>query len=397
MLKKLNACDYFIIIWALYYLQGVLYPQGIINQMLQLVMILWSGVVAFKYIILPHKSSILKATFLLVFMYCIYGGWIILFGSNVVFYDGNSPMDYTYLQNSLRSLLPIFLFFHYTKGGLLNNKKIIIYTILFLLLSIVQYYKNKYDYLIEFDGEEITNNVAYKFLSLMPLIYFFRNRPFWQYVLLIVIALFVVSGMKRGAILIGGLAMILFLYSNFKAGKRKRKLLILVLSSLIVVGSYYYVSYMMQTSDYFVKRLEQTAEGNSSGRDIIYGSLWRAFQEDQNVLHILFGRGANATIGIAGNYAHQDWLETLINNGVIGTLILFSFFFISLRTVYLKRKLFPPYMYYSFVILICIMFAKTIFSMSIQDLELSQTLLLGYFAYWSTRPKEEVNQHLLKN
>ena len=385
MFKKLNACDYYIAIWALYYLQGVLYPQGIINRLLQLIMILWAGIVAVKSLNLALKSPFLKVILYLVLMYCIYGGWIILFGDDVAY-----RKDYIYLQNSLNSLLPIFLFFYYTKKRLITSNRILIYSVIFILFSIVMFYKNKYSVLATRDAEEITNNMGYLFVSLLPLVFFFNKRPILQYTLLSVIGVFIFMGMKRGAILIGSLSIIFFIYSNFKSANRKQKIGILLLSIGIIIGAMYYLSYMMQSSDYFVRRIEQTAEGNSSGRDRIYGSIWEAFINEPNILYFLLGHGANATIGVAGNYAHNDWLETIFNNGIIGGLILLSFFVIMAKTVYKQRHRFPKYMYYSFFLVLFISFAKTIFSMSIQNLNTSQTLLLGYFAYWSTRPKEEL-------
>lgn len=389
MLKKLNACDYYIAIWALYYLQGVLYPQGIINRLLQLIMILWAGIVTIKSLKSALKSPFLKVTLYLVLMYCIYGGWIILFG-NVPNKSGWAPPTYIYLQVSLNSLLPIFLFFHYTKKGLVNTNIIIRYSIIFLLVSIVMFYKNKYSLMEKLNHEEVTNNMGYLFVSLIPLVFFFNKRPILQYALLATIGAFIFMGFKRGAMLIGSLSIIFFIYSNFKSANKKQKIGIMLLSIGIIIVAVYYLSYMMQSSDYFKRRIEQTIEGDSSGRDVIYGSAWDKFLNETNLFYLLFGHGADATVGITGNYAHQDWLEILINNGIIGVLILLSFFAVMAKTTYKQRHRFPPYMYYSFGVVLFISFSKTIFSMSIQDMHISQTLLLGYFAYWSTRPKEEL-------
>lgn len=389
MFKKLNACDYYIAIWSLYYLQGVLYPQGIINRLLQLIMILWAGIITIKSLKYAFKSPFLKVTLCLVLMYCIYGGWIIVFG-NVPNKYGWAPPTYIYLQVSLNSLLPIFLFFYYTKKGLVNTNIIIRYSIIFLLVSIVMFYKNKYSLMEKLNNEEITNNMGYLFLSLLPLAFFFNKRPILQYILLAIIGIFILMGMKRGAILIGSISIVFFLYSSFKSANKKKKIGIVLLSIGIIIGGIYYISDMMQTSDFFMRRIEQTLEGDTSNRDTIYGSIWKTFLNESNIFYFVFGRGADASIGIVGNYAHQDWLETLINNGIIGGLILLSFFVVMAKTAYKQRHRFPKYMYYSFLLVLFISFAKTIFSMSIQDMHISQTLLLGYFAYWSTRPKEEL-------
>lgn len=390
MFKNFNRCDGYILLWVLYYMQGVLYPQGIINQLLQLIMILLASIETIKLLSTKEKTPILKSTLYLVLMYCIYGMWVIIFGSDVVFHDGTRPSNYVYLQTSLNSLLPIFMFYNYSRKGLLNERKIIIYTIVFLVVTILFYIKNKYSVMAELNRDEITNNIGYKFVSLLPLLFFYYKKPFLQYILLGICGVFILNGMKRGAILIGGLSIIILLYSNNKGVSRKRKAINTLLTVAILIGAVYYIVDMLQSSDYFVRRIEQTIDGNSSGRDLIYASIWNAFINESNPLYFIFGHGANATIGVAGNFAHQDWLETIYNNGVLGGMVLLSFFIVITKTVYKQRRRFPYYMYYSFFILLFICFSKTLFSMSIQNLDLSQSLLLGYFAYWSTRPKEEV-------
>ena len=80
---------------------------------------------------------------------------------------------------------------------------------------------------------------------------------------------------------------------------------------------------MMSNSEYFVSRYEQTLEGNTSGRNDIYENLWNTLLLEPNPLYFYLGRGANSTLNIVGNGAHQDWLETFCNNGLLGVIILF--------------------------------------------------------------------------
>ena len=75
--------------------------------------------------------------------------------------------------------------------------------------------------------EEITNNAAYEFLNLIPLIYFFYKKNYFQYVLLGIICLFMIAGMKRGAMLIGGISILFFIYSNLKGSSYKKKIIII--------------------------------------------------------------------------------------------------------------------------------------------------------------------------
>lgn len=380
--------------WCLYMLQDVLYPSGMINQMLQLIMLLWGLIALYKYATNTNiHSPFLKATFLLVSMYVLYGGVHIIWGKGVVKEYDVVP-TYYYLRSALNSLVPIFLFYYFSHKKYLTSDRIRIYLPIFIFVCILIYYKNKVYVMQDTGREEIANNMAYMFTSLIPMLFFFDKKAIWQYFQLVIIMLFVFMGMKRGAMLVGGACTIILLYANFKNAKGKESFFIVFLSIALIVGLVYYIESLMNNSAFFVHRIEQTLEGHTSNRDIIYGRIWQTVIKEHNVFYLLFGRGANSTITVAGNYAHQDWLEILCNNGIVGVLILLFFFHTLGKMTRNSRKRFPLMMYYSFVTLFFTSFIKTMFSMSIQNLDLTQTLLLGYFAYWSNCSSSLINNRI---
>ena len=166
-------------------------------------------------------------------------------------------------------------------------------------------------------------------------------------------------GMKRGVILIGAVSSIILLYTNIKNSSRGTKLLFAVLTIAIIVGISKYIGYMMENSAYFTARIEQTLEGDASGRDIIYTNLWNALLYESRPFYFYFGRGADSTLRVAGSFAHQDWLETFCNNGLIGVLILFYFFYTFGKNVWKSRQYFPRMMFYSFATLFIIVFSNS--------------------------------------
>lgn len=374
--RRFNQCDVFVALWGLYYLQGVLYPQGLINQMIQLLMILM-GLVSFVKCLTMPTPGLIKATVVLVLMYVVYGTAIILFGDGIGW-----TTDSTYLKSSFNSLLPIFYFFSQSKCGNLTEWRIKIYTL--VMIAVVCLYFTYFGQMTAAnrDEDEITNNVGYMFVALIPFVYFYYEKPIIQYVLLAILMMYILMGMKRGAIFVGLMSVILFLYSGFKEGTSKQKAYVLFLSLLIVAGAVYAVSYMFETNDYFAYRVESTIEGNSSGRDRIYSSVWNAIKDDQGIVTFLFGHGANSTIKYAGNFAHQDWLETACNNGLVGVLILLTFFLLFFKTAWNSRRLLSPHYFYCFLTLFAISLSKTMFSMSIQNFDMYQGMLMGYFTYW---------------
>lgn len=384
MLKKINQCDVYVGLWCIYMLQDVLYPSGIINQLLQLIMLLWGMTAVVRYIIRSTEylySSLLKATFLLIVMYTIYGIIHIMFDPPVMVHA-----QYYYLQAALNSLVPIFLFYDYTMEGRLTSDRIRIYLPFLIVTCILVYYKNETFALSNSNKEEITNNIGYMFITLIPFLFFYSRKPILQYVFMGGILLYVFMAMKRGAILIGVISTMVLLYANIKEASRWTKIFIIMLTIIIVVGISTYIDYMMNNSVYFMARVEQTLEGNSSNRDVLYGTLWNTILLEPNPFFFYFGRGADSTLKVTEEFAHQDWLEIFCNNGLVGIIILFFFFYSFGKEAWASRQNLSKMMFYSFVTLFIIIFGKTLFSMSIQNLELSESMLVGYFAYWVMQP-----------
>ena len=75
-------------------------------------------------------------------------------------------------------------------------------------------------------------------------------------------------------------------------------------------------------------RVEATIEGKTSGRDYIIMKLW-SFYTNTSILQQIFGAGFARTLSIAGNYAHNDWIEMLIDCGFVG-LLLYGLFYVAL-------------------------------------------------------------------
>ena len=121
-------------------------------------------------------------------------------------------------------------------------------------------------------------------------------------------------------------------------------------------------------------RVAGTLEGNSSGRDSIFKQCWDIFL-NSNVLGMLFGHGASATVGIIGIAAHNDWLEILVNQGLLGVTVYLFFWIAFYKTFRLDNSRETKPVIGSVML---IYFAATLFSMSYSAMTLPSTLALGY-------------------
>ena len=139
--KNINRCDLFVALNILYSMQGLLYPQGAINQILQVAIIVWGLMISSKYFLgIFKQTKLLKATSALVFIYSVYGVILILFGNSLIEHIPDAPARYIYLQVSLRSLLKIYVFYYYANKGFLTSLRIRVYAAMLLFSLVPNYY-----------------------------------------------------------------------------------------------------------------------------------------------------------------------------------------------------------------------------------------------------------------
>lgn len=387
----LNRCDWYVFFWCLYQMQGILYPQGVINQVVQALIMGWAVYEAYIFM-LPQRNLplMVKATSMLIFMYFIYGGIFIVFGSD--FYSTPSA----YLKSFVNSFLPFFLFFKYSKDGYLDEERMRAYFLVFLCMSIPQYYNEEAKALLKLRNmgkirTETTNNFGYYFLSLLPMLFFWYKKRIIQYISLCIILLYVLMGMKRGAIAISGVCAVCFLVDSIKNTKsKKHKYQAVAFCIAVVVLSIATVTYQLANNNLLQQRIESTKEGNSSGRDIIYEKAIDLVVDDTSIVHLLIGRGAFSTIKEMGVLAHNDWLETACDIGLFGILVLTFYYFSFLKTAVDCQRVMKTEYKMCMMMLFFASFSKTFFSMSLQDMPIYVTMPMAFLTYHTYNSKKNL-------
>ena len=238
-----------------------------------------------------------------------------------------------------------------------------------------------------YEAGDITNNASYILLSLMPLLVLFRDKPILQYLLLTICMAFVISGFKRGAILIAVIACIIFIRDSLKYSNRKYRKYIYLLSIAFIIAGIYYWQYMLSSSDYFAARLEATREGDSSGRGDSYMFMLDYFWNSNGIFSMIFGNGAEYTLSINSANAHNDWLEILINQGIVGIIIYYSYFWNMFKQRNSRKNTFEVKMAINLILLIALF--KSFFSMSYGGYTFYFALAIGYFVGKSHIPYYE--------
>lgn len=393
-LKKLfDRCNIYIMLWALDYVQNFYFDSSLLSMVLYIPYVLMT--IYYFYIAVSsfRLEGPMKAIGYFFFLMILYGVGLLLLN------DARGQERTSFLMMLLSSLGPIFPLYVFSKQGLLSEERMKSWFWIFLAIATADYFvtgRNALEKALSGGSryEETTNNSTYFFAALMPFAFLFRKRPIIQYLLLAYISFFVISGMKRGAIVVLALMLLWFIYISFHTEQRGRKIFVILLTAIFMIVGIRYVEQFAANSAYFQYRLESTMEGQSSGREMIYSQIWNHYKSNDNVLQLAFGEGAYHTENVTGDRkAHNDWLELLIDCGLFGVIVYFIYW-VSFYKAWRKSKgYFLVYMMMGAGLLFT--FARTFFSMSFSNMPFYMCVILAYcFANWNRTTDDLIDKTL---
>lgn len=316
----------------------------------------------------------------IVALFTIYGVFLVISNPAIYGVFGDRVSNTSYLTTIYISLLPIYSFYRYTMIGDLNEKTIRSWALILVGITTFSYFQRE-AHLIQIihenniNSEDVTNNVGYIFLSVLPLLFLFKDKQIIEYGLLLYCTAFMMMSMKRGAMIIALLGILIILKGSRKAVSRSVINVKSIFLTIVIFGFIYYVYVnYLGTNDYFLNKID---DGGGSGRTDTYYILLNTFANRFDFLSMLFGEGANSTIKIAGNYAHNDWLEILINQGLLGIVIYLFYWRCFFTEVSLNKKNMD--IFYPLCLLFVMTLLKTFFSMSYSGMSYIDCLSFGFF------------------
>ena len=372
-----NSANVFIAICCLDRLLPIFIPDTPINSLLHWSIIILPIYYAYKVCKRNDNNKYLKYLLLLIIMFFVYGVLYFLFGPTYINLSTGLPISkLSYTTAILKSLLPIYAFYYFTISGKLKDYDIKRWMIVFVFVAIV-FYTDMLISVREMKGSvnDVTNNSGYFIVTLLPLLVFLESKKLYQYALFLLCLILVVFSMKRGAILSCVLMFGFFMFKSLKDASTKQKTILLLFIASIVLGLYYYISNFMMDNIYFLSRIEATLEGDTSNRSDLYGTFWKHIL-NEDLFHQLFGNGANYTLSVSYNYAHNDWLEIGVNQGLFGVIV-FCLYWISFFRCSFRTQLIHPYNIMLGMVFIDF-FTRTIFSMSYTEHTLYTNICIGY-------------------
>lgn len=378
MLKNINLVLLIGILFPIYMMQGFLYPSGsIISQGILLVILAIGGMCFIGTLLhknIPAPAIVFTLFFLMLLLTYVaspkiqYGWKHEAIGAVATFGQFKNACAFSLL----------FFIGYYTEIRQNVNQKIIttVFVIL-LVVAVIMFFHSKSRLLLELDREGVTVNAAYKFVVLIPFLPLVMNCLKNKYVRIGIVASMmslIIMGSKRGAILCMLASSVFILYYYLHHTRLSVKKIIAVL--FVVLLGCTFLFYSIEQNEYLTGRLEKMEKSGIGTRNIAYSELWKHWYSESSNFAYLFGNGSAASIGVWGNYAHNDWLELLTDNGLLGVVMYMSMFFSFLLLIY--RSLLSPDFKLSMYLCLLIWLLQTFFSMGYTDVGNGvYTLLLG--------------------
>lgn len=354
---------------------------GLVLSLCKYIVFAWSFAYYFKtFINFQKEPTVIKALTVFYLSLAIYGIIVLVEGKSfeVGRHYVTTVVPANYIFKTTWSLLPIFVFYHFTKKGQLTKQYMLKWLYVFVAVATISYFWG-FQMAMErkqAEVEEATNNAGYLAVSLIPMFVFLKDRSWKQYLPIAGAILLAIMSMKRGSILVGFLAVAVYFWYLFKNSKRSTQLKVAIALLIAVFGVFSVYERMATTSKYFQERVDETMEGDTNGRDVIHTFFIEYYLDQYTPTEQLIGKGANATLDIYGMFAHNDWIELGINQGLLG-MLLYLFFWIAFAKTILKRDV-PPKVKTALAMLFEMYFLKTFFSMSYSDYTLYASMVLGF-------------------
>lgn len=351
-------------VYLLYSLQGILYSTGSIVSQLLLLVFLMMGVCGLLDSLSqtsrnPRFANILALFFvLLTITYLVspkevYGnaveavGWMSTFGQ---------------YKNICFVCLSFFAVYCFAKKRVITDKYMFYLSAALIVIAVLRYIfalrvlQQNYDY-------DFQNNAAYNIVSVIPFLpFFFKKRKIIATLLAAGGIILILYAAKRGAIvclIVAILTTTIYLLRRSRIASFKQGLIIVL---TISIGAFMF--YLTMQNEFLLDRIEQTQEGNIGTREIAYSMLWNNWL-NEDVFTQIFGRGLLQSVNVWGNSAHNDWLELLTDNGLLGVLIYLLFFVYLFK--FIKMMLGNELLQLSTLLAAVTLLTKSMFSMGYVD------------------------------
>lgn len=378
-MKKSQTCTLVVAIglFLVYYLQGVLYPEGSLVSQISILLFLLIGLVYYgKTALYIHKPAFITVWLIFYFVQAV----TFLFSPKEVYgiiYEAIGKVNTMEQFKGISAFMLSFCIGYVIarKSGKLNDRYIIALGLIFWALALGRYFfmLNRLQMYLGVDG--VTNNSGYFIVGVFPFLPFLLKRSrFLALVVLVLSILLIMFASKRGAIVC--MVAALFFSVLFYLKENKASMKAILLAVVLFLGAGYLIYYAYESNEWLLSRIEFMQNEGIGGRGVAYPVLLGHWYNDTNFWTLMFGNGMAQTVTVWGNFAHNDWLELLICNGVVGVVLYLMIFVGLFRFIY--RSSLSSWVRLSAYLCMLIWFLQSLFSMGFTSMSnVEYILLLG--------------------
>ncbi|MDL2330445.1 O-antigen ligase family protein [Odoribacter sp. OttesenSCG-928-A06] len=349
-------------------MKGVLYPEGGISVGIAMLELLLCAFFLLKVVFVKKIPNIALALIVLVFVVTI----SFLFSPMKVsgFIIGEVGTFAMY-RNIIGAVLPFFPLYYLSRKGEVGEALLKAFYFCIFIVTIFVFIRGTF-LAIEEKNTEATVNEAYRFVFLLPYVVMLKRK--WIFVLVAISLTFIILSAKRGALLTYFIGLMIYAYYFLKSNRHLVRNIIALLLLFAIIA---YIGIEIYNSNpYLQLRLEETLDGNTSSRDYLIGNLLSHWYNSDSIIDYFIGAGFCQSVSIAGNYAHNDWVEFLVDMGGVG-LIVYSLSYFALFRFYFFCKNIPHLP--SFALIVYILLLTSLYSMAFFNEPSSFCfILLGY-------------------
>lgn len=274
----------------------------------------------------------------------------------VVYYD---PGDISRFGAILFTVPTLILFNFLDTKGVITQKWINFMCVIFVIAAAIFYRYKESVFLEEFfelADYGFTNNASTVFTGLLVLL-LLSDKKLIVWGGFAICWFFLITSSKRGNMVEALIPTMILFFQVIKTGKRKFWTFLLTVA-IFAIGIYYGIQVFNENA-FLVSKLD----AGSNGRDRIWATLLDEWSGSTNFLKIIFGYGLSGTVELThGMPAHNDWLEILVDYGLVGLAMQIGIF-VSLFK-FLKIK--SPYRLV-FIAAVGVWFMKSLVSMGFTD------------------------------
>ena len=370
--------SYFIfLLYLIYEMRGVIYGEGTFLSKSMVVVVISYGI----YCMFANMDNFVnqklpKIHIIFIFIISLY--WIISpaeVNGTVGEAIGKRP-TWDFLKCFLYANVSFYTFYNMGKKTNIGYRTLIIWVISLAVLKwcsmIIKREQIIYEALYDMKGVQMA--AGYVFTGLIIYTLLIKEKTY-RLIACTILLICVVFSAKRGSIILGCLLYVWVIFESFVRGERRIKLKTILLGVIVLIFVGYGVVEYISQDEFLMIRLEKTLEGDASNREEMF-PLMMGIVNNSDIVDLIFGRGMIQSVNLIGNYAHNDWFETIIDFGIISFSVLILLFVRLFQFCKTADTSFKTMLYMTFIYLLF----KSLVSMGIYSLEsYLQFALIGFF------------------